>query len=221
MPRARVALKRQLLTIRRGSWQDCGPRQILRLRLSPRILPGFRTHAILIRFLRVSRMLIFRKFGNFPRNTCRTKHDTVLYMFSGPDFLYATSFFPTASTYVLAGLEPVGRIPELANLSPFVINGELRNLESSLGSLFNYSFFITQHMKSQLREGPIFGTLADPLCFSGANRKDCPRTQFRQSRRAGKPPSRGSGSKLNPRRCSRCEDCLFRRRPTQTDAILF
>jgi arylsulfatase A-like enzyme len=30
---------------------------------------------------------------------------------------------------------------------------------TSLGSLFNYSFFITQNMKSQLREGPIFGTL--------------------------------------------------------------
>jgi hypothetical protein len=28
-----------------------------------------------------------------------------------------------------------------------------------LGSLFNFSFFITQHMKSQLREGPIYGTL--------------------------------------------------------------
>ncbi len=83
----------------------------------------------------------------------------MLYMFSGPDALYAISFFPTASTYVLAGLEPVGRIPELANLSPFVINGELRNLESSLDSLFNFSFFITQHMKSQLREGPVFGTL--------------------------------------------------------------
>jgi hypothetical protein len=87
------------------------------------------------------------------------KHDTVLYMFSGPDFLYAPSFFPAASTYVLAGLEPVGRIPELANLSPFVIDGELRNLESALGSFFNFSFFITQNMKSQLREGPVYGTL--------------------------------------------------------------
>ena len=28
-----------------------------------------------------------------------------------------------------------------------------------MGSLFNFSFFITQHMKSQLREGPIYGTL--------------------------------------------------------------
>jgi hypothetical protein len=67
--------------------------------------------------------------------------------------------FPPPQHTVLAGLEPVGRIPELANLSPFVINGELRNLEGSLGSLFNYSFFITQNMKSQLREGPVFGTL--------------------------------------------------------------
>lgn len=83
----------------------------------------------------------------------------MLYMFSGPDALYAISFFPTASTYVLAGLEPVGRIPELANLSPFIIDGELRNLESSLGSFLNFSFFITQHMKSQLREGSIYGTL--------------------------------------------------------------
>jgi hypothetical protein len=99
------------------------------------------------------------KIREFSEKHLTTKHDTMLYMFSGPDFLYATSFFPTASTYVLAGLEPVGRIPELANLSPVIVNGELRNLEGSLRSLFNYSFFITQNMKSQLREGPVFGTL--------------------------------------------------------------
>ena len=40
----------------------------------------------------------------------------MLYMFSGPDFLYATSFFPNAATYVLAGLEPVGQIPDLIGL---------------------------------------------------------------------------------------------------------
>jgi len=28
-----------------------------------------------------------------------------------------------------------------------------------MGSLFNFSFFITQKMKTQLREGPIYGTL--------------------------------------------------------------
>ena len=99
------------------------------------------------------------KIREFSQKYLTAKHDTVLHMFSGPDFLYATSFFPTASTYVLAGLEPVGRIPDLAKLIPYVIDGELQNLESSLGSLFNFSFFITQNMKSQLREGPIYGTL--------------------------------------------------------------
>jgi hypothetical protein len=59
----------------------------------------------------------------------------------------------------LAGLEPVGEIPDLTALSPWAINGELRNLELSTSSLFNFSFFITQNMKTQLREGPVYGTL--------------------------------------------------------------
>ncbi len=99
------------------------------------------------------------KVREFSKKYLTDKHDTMLYMFSGPDFLYATSFFPNASTYVLAGLEPVGEIPDLTGLSPLAINGELRNLELSTGSLFNFSFFITQNMKTQLREGPVYGTL--------------------------------------------------------------
>ena len=77
----------------------------------------------------------------------------MLYMFSGPDFLYATSLFPNASTYVLAGLEPVGEIADLTGLSPWDMNGELRNLELSMGSLFNFSFFITQNMKINCVKG--------------------------------------------------------------------
>jgi hypothetical protein len=99
------------------------------------------------------------KVREFSKKYLTDKHDTMLYMFSGPDFLYATSFFPNASTYVLAGLEPVGAVPDLASLSPLVINGELRNLEISTASLFNLSFFITQNMKTQLRNGPVYGTL--------------------------------------------------------------
>ena len=99
------------------------------------------------------------KVREFSNKYLTDKHDTMLYMFSGPDFLYATSFFPNASTYVLAGLEPVGEIADLTTLSPWAINGELRNLELSMDSLFNFSFFITQNMKTQLREGPVNGTL--------------------------------------------------------------
>src|SRR3984885_12026340 len=99
------------------------------------------------------------KVRAFSKEYLTDKHDTMLYMFSGPDFLYATSFFPNASTYVLAGLEPVGAVSDLARLSPFVIDGELQSLEASMSSLFSFSFFITQKMKTQLREGPVYGTL--------------------------------------------------------------
>ena len=99
------------------------------------------------------------KVREFSNKYLTDKHDTMLYMFSGPDFLFATSFFPNASTYVLAGLEPVGEIADLTTLSPWAINGELRNLELSMDLLFNFSFFITQNMKTQLREGPVDGTL--------------------------------------------------------------
>ena len=80
------------------------------------------------------------KVREFSEKYLTDKHDTMLYMFSGPDFLYATSFFPNASTYVLAGLEPVGAVPDLASLSPLVINSELRNLEISTASLLTSVF---------------------------------------------------------------------------------
>ena len=95
----------------------------------------------------------------FSKEHLPDKHDTLLYFFSGPDFLFATSFFPTASTYVLAGLEPVGSIPQLTSMSMPTIEGSLRNLENSLGSLLSFSFFITKNMKAQLSDGPVHGTL--------------------------------------------------------------
>jgi hypothetical protein len=103
------------------------------------------------------------KVRAFSREQLTDKHDIMLYMFSGPDFLYATSFFPSASTYVLAGLEPAGDIPPLLSLNHAAVDGSLRNLETSMGSLLSYSFFITKNMKTQLHEGPINGTL--PVLF--------------------------------------------------------
>jgi hypothetical protein len=103
------------------------------------------------------------KVRAFSKEFLGEKHDTMLYMFSGPDFLYATSFFPGASTYVMAGLEPTGDIPQLTNLSRGAVYGSLRNLEVSMASLLSYSFFITNKMRTQLHEGPVYGTI--PVLF--------------------------------------------------------
>jgi hypothetical protein len=105
------------------------------------------------------------KVREFSHDQLAEKHDTMLYMFSGPDFLYATSFFPSASTYVLAGLEPAGDIPPLVSLGRLTVDGTLHNLETSMGSLLSYSFFITKNMKTQLHEGPVNGTLPVLLVF--------------------------------------------------------
>jgi len=99
------------------------------------------------------------KVRAFSQKYLTSRHDALLYMFSGPDFLFATSFFPNDSTYVLSGLEPVGDVPTLTNLPRPAVDSTLRNLEVSLGSLLNFSFFITKNMKVQLHEGPVYGTL--------------------------------------------------------------
>jgi hypothetical protein len=99
------------------------------------------------------------KIREFSRDRLTEKHDTLLYMFSGPDFLYATSFFPSATTYVLSGLEPVGDVPQLTGLTRPAVEQTLHNLENSLSSILNFSFFITRNMKTQLSEGPVYGTL--------------------------------------------------------------
>jgi hypothetical protein len=99
------------------------------------------------------------KMRAFSRTQLPEKHQTMLYMFSGPDFLYAVTFFPTASTYVLSGLEPIGEIPQLTGLKHSTVERTLQNLESSLSSIINFSFFITDNMKRQLSAGPVYGTL--------------------------------------------------------------
>ena len=83
---------------------------------------------------------------------------TLFYMFSGPDFLYANAFYPSAKTYILAGLEPVGAVPDLTTLRG-AMGGNLAQLRSSLSSILSVSFFITARMKSDLRAGKVNGTL--------------------------------------------------------------
>jgi hypothetical protein len=84
---------------------------------------------------------------------------TLFYMFSGPDFLYADAFFPQATTYVLSGLEPVGQIPDVVKTPHGAIPYELARLHTSMRTLLSISFFITDHMKSDLRHGRFLGTL--------------------------------------------------------------
>jgi hypothetical protein len=89
----------------------------------------------------------------------------VFYMFSGPDFLYANALLPDASTYVLSGLEPVGGVPTVEGLQRASLSRELRALESSLNSVFSFSFFRTREMRVKLHGHYFEGTLPLLLVF--------------------------------------------------------
>jgi hypothetical protein len=91
-------------------------------------------------------------------NNLTTSRPTMFYMFSGPDLLYANAFYPNAKTYVLAGLEPVGTVPDLTTLRGSLAPN-LYHLHSSIYTLLSHTFFITHRMKSDLHVGRVNGTL--------------------------------------------------------------
>ena len=95
----------------------------------------------------------------------------MFYMFSGPDILYAQAFFPNASTYVLAGLEPVGPVPDLLRLPSGALASGLANLRKSLNSVLSFSFFITKDMKADLHQNALAGTL--PILYVFLERAGC------------------------------------------------
>jgi hypothetical protein len=84
---------------------------------------------------------------------------TVLYMFSGPDFLYVNAFFPNRTTYVLSGLEPIGQIPSILTGLRKNYSGALAGLRSAVGTALNYSFFITKDMQGDLSQRSLRGVL--------------------------------------------------------------
>jgi hypothetical protein len=83
-------------------------------------------------------------------------------MFSGPDFLYADAFFPGARNYVLCGIEPVGSVPDVTKLA---LGPALYQVEGSLNSVLNYSFFQTKQMRADFNSKQLNGTIPVLMVF--------------------------------------------------------
>jgi hypothetical protein len=86
-----------------------------------------------------------------------------LYLFGGPDFLYANVFFPDAPAYVLQGLETVDSIPDLLTLPIQALDGTLQNIQISLNNELNYSYFETKDMREDFARSQLKGVL--PVLF--------------------------------------------------------
>ena len=84
---------------------------------------------------------------------------TLFYPFSGPDILYAQTFFPEADKYVMIGLEPVGSLPDFKKENSDSLDSYFNKVNTSLNAILKFSFFRTQSMKNDLKNNEVDGTL--------------------------------------------------------------
>ncbi len=90
---------------------------------------------------------------------------TVRYLFSGPDILHAFHMFPTAGTFVLCGLEPVGEAPDISALNEGNAARALGEVRNALGEIIQLSFFRTKDMKEDLQFATFRGTTPLMMVF--------------------------------------------------------
>ena len=113
----------------------------------------------------------------------------VFYMFSGPDFLYAHQFFPNAGTYILAGTEPIGPLPDVLRFAGPALEPVLQDLQKSLNSVLSFSFFITKDMKTDLQREELKGTLPIFYVFLARAGKTITNITFVTLDKSGQPHS--------------------------------
>jgi hypothetical protein len=97
---------------------------------------------------------------------------TCLYYFSGPDFLYADAFFPDCTTYVLGGLESVDPMPDLLTVPQSSLASTLENIQISLNTILQFSFFKTKDMREDFQRGQLRGVLPIIFVFLARTGKD-------------------------------------------------
>jgi len=97
---------------------------------------------------------------------------TCVYLFSGPDFLYADAMFSDCSTFVLQGLEPVIPLPDLATVPPAALAATLQNIETSLNTILSFSFFKTKDMRENFERSELKGVLPALTVFMARTGKE-------------------------------------------------
>ena len=118
------------------------------------------------RYLNRIRLDAMRTWGNTELGGLRGETSTVFYPFSGPDALYANTLFPDSKILLMAGLEPVGTIPDLAKLQQDGKLGPyLEQVKTSLFTILAASFFKTKDMKNDFNNQLVDGLMPAMIVF--------------------------------------------------------
>ena len=115
----------------------------------------------------------------------------VRYMFSGPDILHAIHLFPTAGTFILCGLEPVGQAPDITALNEGNVATALGEVRNSLGEIIQLSFFRTKDMKDDLQFATFQGTTPIMMIFLAKSGQYVKELEFLKLQKDGTLASQG------------------------------
>lgn len=84
---------------------------------------------------------------------------TLMYPFSGPDFLNAHWLFPGCETIVMFGLEHIGEAPEIEAMTERTRVQLLADVRAAMTNFLGRNYFITHNMARQLRTSQLRGVL--------------------------------------------------------------
>ena len=118
------------------------------------------------RYLTRIRLNAMRTWGDSQLSDLRSETRNVFYPFSGPDALYANTLFPDSKVLLMAGLEPVGTMPDLAKLkNDGKLGPYLDRVKTSLFTILAASFFKTKDMKVDFNNDLVDGILPAIVVF--------------------------------------------------------
>jgi hypothetical protein len=89
----------------------------------------------------------------------------LFYPFSGADFLYANTLFPAANEYLMIGLEPVGKVPDIRKIPEDFWENYFLALKTSMDDILTASFFKTKDMRKDFTIQELKGTLPILIIF--------------------------------------------------------
>jgi hypothetical protein len=117
-------------------------------------------------YLKRIRLNAMSTWGNSELSGLRDQTSTVFYPFSGPDVLYADTLFPDSKVLLMAGLEPIGSIPDLAKIqADGKLGPYLAQVKTSLFTILAASFFKTKDMKNDFNNQLVDGLMPAMIVF--------------------------------------------------------
>jgi hypothetical protein len=112
------------------------------------------------------RLTPMRHFAQTELSPLPAAKGPIYYPFSGPDALHALALFPEARQFLLTGLEPAGRMPDLEPMDEATLRASLALLRRSISSVLSWSFFRTNDMKVDLNRNRLEGVAPILLAFT-------------------------------------------------------